>query len=132
MLINTEPGTPCHKRSETARNWLGKPECCLKHKDTYLFVELRNCFTSELRAVAKEGKVPLNLFDALLVIRARLPLDLQEIEGMNSVLQVMGQRAHNMQVPLASDRLQLKKGDPITAEECTSLHDRVVVAMGSP
>ena len=93
-----------------------------------MFVKLRKCFASELQVVAQDGRVPLNLFDALLLIRAQLPLDVQEIEGMNSVLQVMGHRAHNMYVPLASDRLQLKKGDTITADECTSLHDNVMVA----
>lgn len=107
---------------------LGQSDCCLFLKDTDLFVKLRKCFANELQVVAQTGKVPLKLFDALL-IRAQLPLDVQDIEGMDSVLQVMGQRAHNIMVPLASDRIPLKKGDPITAEECTSLHDSVMVAM---
>ena len=50
---------------------------------------------------------------------------------MNSILQMMGKRAPNMNVTLASDRMQLKKGTPISPDDCTSLHDQVIATMSS-
>lgn len=130
-LVAKEPGEACDKCKQVAAHWLGRPECCLKHKDTDIFVKLRKCFPGELAEIAKDGRVPLKLFDAMLLIRAQLPLNVQDTEGMNSILQVMGRRAHNMMVTLASDIMQLKNGEPITADECTSLHDNVMVAMSN-
>eukprot|EP00959_Pyramimonas_sp_CCMP1952_P454518 9470029-Pyramimonas_sp.AAC.1 len=60
------------------------------------------------------------------MLRAQLPIDTQEIEGMNSILQCMSDRAPFLKLPLASDRMQIKKASRITPDDCVCLHHAVV------
>ena len=53
-------------------------------------------------------------------------MDTQEIEGANSVLQAMAKAAPRMTLPLASDRMRIKKGDPIMPIDAAALNHRVL------
>ena len=130
-LAAKDPYEECPDRMSVAQSWISSPDCCLSSASRDIPRKIKKLFAEELQLVSVDGRVPLRLFELLLMIRAQLPLDVQDIEGMNSVLQIIGKRAPKLAVPLAPDRIQLKKGTPISAEECTALHDQVVVSMQS-
>ena len=113
QMVVKDPGELCDVRKGIAIVWSTSPECCLTSAVTDVPFKLSKLFASELQVVCADGRVPLKLFELLVLIRAQLPMDVQEVEGMNSILQMMGKRAPNMNVTLASDRMQLKKGTPI-------------------
>ena len=71
------------------------------------------------------------MFTSLLLFRARLPIETQEIEGWNSIVQKMTKVAPNVKVALVSDRLKNKCGDYMTPSECTDIHGAIVEFMGS-
>ena len=66
---------------------------------------------SEFKVVADTGQVPLALFEALLMVRAGAAGHTQDIEGMNSLIQLLGKRAPNLKHPHANARLILMKSE---------------------
>ena len=94
-------------------------------------MKVRDLFLAEWQHVASDGTVPLKLYIFILLLRSEAPTDMQEVEGMNSVLQLMSKRAPTLQVALASARMQLKKGDAINATECAELNESVKQHMAS-
>ena len=93
--------------------------------------KIRTVFAHELKYLAETGKFPPKLYAFMLVVRSLLTLDTQEIEGMNSIVQQMCRSAPHMQVMRASDRLALKKGDLITAQECCDMHGAIIKYMNT-
>eukprot|EP00959_Pyramimonas_sp_CCMP1952_P074928 1565791-Pyramimonas_sp.AAC.1 len=77
------------------------------------------------------GECSERLYAWLLVVRSRLPHDTQDVEGMNSVLQRMCDIAPNMHIPLASDRMRIKMGARISAEEAVELHPAIMDTLRS-
>ena len=131
QLLEAEPFQESGVRSANGAKYLRTPGCCLDDRDTDVFLKCRDLFADEWRRVALDGTVPLKLYVFLLLLRAEMPLDMQEVEGMNSVLQLMSKRAPTLQVPLASARLQLKKGDDISPADCVEMHDSIVAMQSS-
>ena len=84
-----------------------------------------------LRQAVRTGRCLPNLWVAISVWRAALPVTSQSIEGDNSVIQEMGRRARRLGVALASNRYSLKRGLPMTVAECLEFHSEVVEAMQS-
>ncbi|CAK0828843.1 unnamed protein product [Prorocentrum cordatum] len=88
--------------------------------------KIRDLFRDDWRAMVESGQCSARLYVFLLVWRIRLPRDTQGLEGANSVLQRMARIAPNLHIPLASDRLRLKLGAPIGAEDCVDLHGAIM------
>ena len=117
-------------RSAHAQKYLRTPACCLDDKDNDIFMTCRQIFADEWRQAALDGTVPLKLYVLLLLLRSEAPLDMQEVEGI-SVFQLMSKRAPALPVPLASARMQVKKGDEIDPATCVSMHDAVAAMQAS-
>lgn len=84
-------------------------------------------FHGELQEAAATGRCPLKLYTFALLMRARLPCETQEVEGMNSVLQKISDAAPNARFPVVSDRLRNRYGcGDISAEECVAMHQLVL------
>jgi hypothetical protein len=81
--------------------------------------------------VRATGCVPLNLFNVLLVWRSQFAFESKATEGMHVQLQRMARVAPRMGRALASDRMQIKLGDPISATECCELHHCSLTEMSS-
>ena len=78
-------------------------------------VKFRDLFRRDFEVIAQTGQVPVKLFGTLLVFRARLPADTQEIEGANSILKAMAQ-AHMGRPDFRGAKLQiLDLGAPVWA-----------------
>eukprot|EP00959_Pyramimonas_sp_CCMP1952_P015375 325609-Pyramimonas_sp.AAC.1 len=106
-------------------------ECCLKDPLSDIAWKTKAMFKDELEVVSQCGKVPCNLYGFLLVWRAELPSETQCIEGLTSIVTTMGKVSPSLKVPRASDRLSVKFGDPISAEECCDLNASVLTHMQS-
>ena len=119
------------KRCQVAAFVLDAPDCCLRRSRGDVAIKLKQMFAAGLQSVVDSGgKRPVILFVFLLAYRASLPFDTQCIEGINSILVEMARRAPLMKIPLASDRLQIKQGDPITPEECCGFHTDALAELG--
>ncbi|CAK0813601.1 unnamed protein product, partial [Prorocentrum cordatum] len=96
-----------------------------------LALKVRDIFLYDWATMQISGECSPRLYAWLLVLRSKLPHDTQDVEGMNSVLQRMCSIAPRMKLPLASDRMRAKMGDPIAPEECVQLHAAVLDHMAS-
>ncbi len=130
-MVEKPSGTTDPQRKIIAKTLLDTPDCCLKSNSDDVAFKIKHFFANDLRSVAEDGTCPNNLFKALLLYRAGLPIDMQEVEGCNSIIKVMSQRAPYMKLPLASVRLSLKKGKPLKAEQCVNMHHRTLELMDS-
>ena len=113
-------------------------ECCLKAPQPYLQSglsdvawKLKRTHADELNTVRLTGKVPLNLYSVLLVWRSQVVFESKSMEGLHVILQTMARVAPSMGHSLASDRMQIKLGDPISAYECCELHHVTKQAMAT-
>ena len=91
-------------------------------------LKIRNLFRDDFSAtVASGGVISAKLYSFLLLLRAKLPWDSQEVEGLNSVVQRIGDHAPNISIALASDRLRNKMAQRApTPEECAAMHRAVL------
>ena len=117
------------RRQTVARLVVETPSCCLTAPMPYLCggpsdaaAKLKSICLEEFKVVMRTGQAPLNLFYALQVWRSQLRTDSQPAEAMHVLLQGMRKVAPTLGHSLASDRMQIKLGDPITVTECLSLH----------
>ena len=116
-------------RQDIAEMFLDMPDCCLKGCEgasSDVAFKLRKRFHDDFTSMRTSGKCTALLWTTLISIRSMLSADVQEIEGCNSLLQVMCSRAPNMSLPLASARLCIKKSTPLRPDECLALHGAVV------
>ena len=135
-MLELPPFDQSDSRASIAATYLRKLSCCLDDRDGDLFMKVRDLFLAEWQQVASDGTVPLKLYIFILLLRSEAPTDMQEVEGMISVLQLMSKRAPTLQVALASARMQIKKGDAINATECAELNEsvkqpRVIISIGT-
>ena len=131
-LVESPPDQDCPVRRAVARRALAVHPCCLLRRFSDLTVKWVGHFELQLERARDEGTCAPDLFSATLMLRAALPVDTQEIEGMNSILQTMASRATTMRIPLASDRMQVKKSQKLSVEECLECHEDVVAFVASP
>ena len=131
-VLETPCGEACASRQLIARRLLDAEPCCLVSNESDVALKLRAAFFAEWAVVADgDGRCPLRLWQFMLLFRAGITMDVQEVEGMNSLVQSMSKHAPSIGLPLASDRMQIKKGIDISPSECTDLHGDVVRAMES-
>ena len=60
-----------------------------------------------------------------------IPVDTQDIEGMNNVLQTICRQAPFIHMSLACARMSIKFGQDISARECTDMHAVVLEYMNT-
>jgi hypothetical protein len=125
-FLEAPPGEAYEKRQQIAKDLLAKTGDQLERTYSDITVKLRGFFMDEFREVCSTGKCPPRLFGALLVLRSKLPHNTQDIEGVNSILQIMHRVAPRLGLACANARMAMKIGDPISAEECVDLHKQVL------
>ena len=131
IIVHRPPEVEDEHRQHLAQMMVKSSECCLLTAESDIGIKALAIFRPEFEVMAACGRCPLRLYEWILYVRSEAPMDTQEIEGMNGTLQAMAAAAPRMQVPLASDRLQLKKGEPISVAACQQLNDQVMAALGS-
>ena len=89
-------------------------------------IKVVNSFRSDLEATASAGKCPVSLWVFMTLVRKELAADTQDVEGANSTLQRMANLAPHLKLAMASDRMWLKFGDSISAEDCAELNQDVL------
>ena len=82
----------------------------LARRDSDASLKLMVAFQQEIEVMRHTGACPPALHIAILLLRAALPIDTQDIEGRNSQLQAMSRGAAYMALARASDRMQLDGG----------------------
>ena len=111
--------------------------CCLStSSEIYLrtglsdmAVKMKLVYSAEIQVVADTGRVPLNLFSALLVWRSELSFEAKSAEGLHVHVQAQARVAPSLGEAHLADRLQLKLGEELDAVECCSLHHAVLDSM---
>ena len=63
------------------------------------------------------------LYVYLLLIRKELDCQAQDVEGVNSTLQVITGSAPNIRIGFASDRIQVKAGQKLTPAQCVGVYE---------
>eukprot|EP00959_Pyramimonas_sp_CCMP1952_P129643 2711272-Pyramimonas_sp.AAC.1 len=120
---------PSAERSETRKTiaslLLEKRDCCLEEMHGDLSLKAKAMFRDAWETMRDTGTCRADLYAWLLILRSRMPFDTQEVEGMNSVIQIMTRIAPSMRLPLTSHRVRIKKGDPISVEECIAVDKQV-------
>ena len=117
---------PDHKRQSVATLLLDASGESLVGRHSDVALKIRNRFKGEIKIVKESGTCPLPLYSAVLLIRSSMHGDTQDLEGDNSILQVMTSRARRMRIALASARMQLKRGQQLTAATCSAMHHQVL------
>ena len=128
-LLEEGSEEPSEMRKSLAEVWLEATDGELLTKYCDVPFKLRKLFASEIAVVRATGKVPHNLFGFLLLLRSMIPVDTQDIEGMNSVLQTICRQAPFIHMSLACARMSIKFGQDISVRECTDMHAVVVEYM---
>eukprot|EP00927_Polykrikos_kofoidii_P002667 TRINITY_DN11067_c0_g1_i1.p1 TRINITY_DN11067_c0_g1~~TRINITY_DN11067_c0_g1_i1.p1 ORF type:complete len:1330 (-),score=171.22 TRINITY_DN11067_c0_g1_i1:47-4036(-) len=134
-VVERAADTCCLERQRVARDLCALNECCLARFDgphSCITRSLKTMFIQEWRRMATDGKCKnALLWSVLLAIRSCCAGETQEIEGFNSTLQTQCKRAPRMELPLASDRLNLKHGRPVRPADCVSVNKEVSIRMAS-
>ena len=125
MMSETPPNVHDHCRQSVAQLLWDADDASLQSRHSDLAFKIRRAFRDEVDVCRRTGRCPLRLYSVLKVVRASLQGDTQDIEGDNSILQVMANRARRMRIALASSRMQLKRGPKITAADCVAVHHEV-------
>ena len=119
-------------RQAVASALLDKELCCLKahlHDDSTW--KLRELFGNEFEVCRNTGQCPHSLYGFLLIFQASLPDNAQDSEGMNSVLQILVNRARNTRLPGADAVMSLKFGEKVSAPQCASQDSEVSRVMAT-
>ena len=108
----------CPVRQQVAKDLLATPNCCLEYVDQDLALKAKQEFHRDFVHAERTGLLtePLRCF--LLTLRSVLSLDTQDLEGINSLIQVMCSRAPSMRLPLLNARVSIKKYKP----SCPGMH----------
>ena len=116
----------CERRQVACRTILDTPMEELDALYMDFSLKMVQVYRAELLVCANTGLCPHALYVYMIMVRRELGSNTQDIEGMNSLLQRMTALAPNCRMATASDRMQIKKGEVISAEECVGLHTAVV------
>jgi hypothetical protein len=94
-------------------------------------VKIRVVLQEDFVHAAETGRLTDDLHTFLVQLRLLLPIDTQNLEGVNSLLQVMATRSARMRIPLLNARLSIKKNRSPSAQECANLDGAVSVVLNS-
>jgi hypothetical protein len=126
--------SPCHRdcniRRSVAGQLLSLRECCVKRHyfEDFTFKILQR-WPKAFQLMRDTGLCHPELYVHLLLVRSRLRLDNQALEGFMSTLKHLTDLSRNMGHATANARMALKLGEPITPEECVDLHKEVMAFM---
>ena len=95
--------------------------CYLALGDEDVAVKVKRLLRADLEHAAATGLLTASLHYFLLVLNILLPIDTQEVEGFNSVIKVMTDRAPSMKVPLLNARLTIKKNHRLSPHACAEM-----------
>lgn len=104
-MIKEDADVPSDKRREIAQEMLDTP---LTELDVNTRKIRQMCYPDVVIA-ATQGTNSLMLDTILRTIGQRLQPDVQDVEGINSLLKMMGKRSPNMSAALLSSRVAIKK-----------------------
>ena len=121
----------CPNRQSIARLLLDTEDCCLVKPTTDFALKMKHAYFNDFEVMATHGTCSGGLFMCMLMVRAKLPSQNQDLEGMMSILQRMGKSAPHMGQALASDRMCMKKSDEHSAAELAGIHELVEAEMSS-
>ena len=121
----------CPNRQRIARLLLETEDCCLVKPTTDFALKMKHAYFNDFKVMATHGTCSGGLFMCMLMVRAKLPSQNQDLEGMMSILQKMGKAAPHMGQALASDRMCMKKSDEHSAAELAGIHELVEAEMSS-
>eukprot|EP00959_Pyramimonas_sp_CCMP1952_P468078 9492622-Pyramimonas_sp.AAC.1 len=130
-VVSRPHDEPDDKRKALATMLLDLPGCCLQSNTSDFAAKLKVNFLRDIEYMRDSGQCAPRMFAYLLVWRRELPVDTQDIEGRASSLQVMAKRAPGLQIPAANNRMKVKYGIKMSAEDCCEVHDQVVQFMQS-
>ena len=99
------PTTPCSQRERIAKLILDTPPSDLEINAR----KIRLLCDSDLRQAAAHGTTGIFLFTLVKCISISIKADVQEIEGINSMIKRIGERAPNMSLELLWARIAIKK-----------------------
>ena len=106
LVFTNDPVTPCDMRRKIAKELVeSRPELLDEHF-TRKFVSL---FREDLELSKKSGCIEPMLFQLLSEAFRMLPLETQEVEGINSIVKRIVKIAPSIKLPLLSDRVLIKK-----------------------
>lgn len=71
--------------------------------------KIRTILKDELNVAKTSGKCPQKLYAVVFAIGQKMFSDVQEMEGLNSLVKLIGNRAPNISLELLSSRISLKK-----------------------
>ena len=133
-LLEAPPSVACPIRIAVATQLLGLSAQELNKQGLFDDVtrKLLFWFLAELQDMKNTGHCAVSLYVFLLMFRARLPYESQEVEAFNNTIQTIAKLAPRIGIRLASDRLRNKfdsKGasnNRISIEECLDLHAKVL------
>eukprot|EP00959_Pyramimonas_sp_CCMP1952_P100233 2096159-Pyramimonas_sp.AAC.1 len=80
-------------RQNLARTFLDESAVNLHSNTSDVSLKLRMAFRPEWEEMAASGQCPTVLWTWLVLFRAAIPIDTQDVEGFNSILQLMSDRA---------------------------------------
>ena len=108
FLVENEPHVECDLRMAAAQVILAIPHDELDESPYMDFgLKLVTTYNEDLKVAAETGRCPMPLYVYLLLVRKELDCQTQDVEGMNSTLQVITALAPNVRIGLASDRIQV-------------------------
>ena len=99
------PNDFCPKRQHLALCLLDTPDVALHMTAS----KLKQLFRAELANVAQTGKCPICLYWAMRLVALYWRADVQEIEGINSLIELACRRAPRISLPLVDARVGLRK-----------------------
>ena len=113
--------------------WLDASEDALRsHRDDDVCWKARFVFINEIVLSKDTGLCSHNLYAWLLVFRAELSEQTEDLEGCNSILQVMTSRGPRVKLPSADARMTTRFGQSVDAHECSSRHNDIQAFMETP
>ena len=127
-IVEEQPETCCEVRKNIANLMLGVcPHCVDTNMHDGITPVVLSTYNAEVRSMSIDGKCPRSLHSFMSVIRARLAGHTADVEGMHYTLQVMCNRARNLGIASADQRMALKFGDGAraTATSCSDMSSAV-------
>ena len=134
VALERPPDAECAKRKALAGALLSRCHLCLARGARFgcdISLKLRRLFYDDFTIMASTGKCTWMLFLSLLVLRAAMQAETQEVEGWNSLVQTMCRRSPAMQWPLANSRMNIKLSPRISPSSCASVMPQVGAYMSS-
>ena len=127
LCVEQPPDVDDQRRRSIAAELQSTPDEKLIGLFDDIAIKMKSRYQAQFQVMNDTGCCPRDLYLALLLFRWALVSNTQRVEGSNSTLQSICKAAPAIHLPLASDRLSLKLGPTLSADECCALHGGAVV-----